>query len=192
MTLLFDAPAWLLVLLAVVGLALLLSGLRRQQDKLGRAGVALLAVAALLFILRLLVPTAEKKVEKQSRDLMDAIGRNDWPTVSRLVRNARFADWEGWDGEQIAKNGQQAAERYGLVGLKINSLETRREPNVISVTVSVTTSHKGIFVDTVPSTWLLEYQQRPQGWVLTRIVPVKIGWGPNSVTPEDALKHVVH
>jgi hypothetical protein len=62
----------------------------------------------------------------------------------------------------------------------LNSIETRQEPNVITVTVSVTSHHKNLYVEAVPSTWVLEYQKRPQGWTLIKLTPVKVGFQDNT------------
>jgi hypothetical protein len=184
---LLDAPYWLVGVLALAGVGVTLTGLRRRQEKMSRAGIALLAAAALLFVLHIAVPTPQKKAEQQTRDLMEAIGRDDWTTAGRLMRHAHLMDWPE-EGPELAKRGQEKAHFYGLTGVKVNTLETKREPNVIVVTASITTYHKGIYVDSVPSVWNLEYQKRLEGWVLTHIVMVRVGWGQNVVTPEEVMR----
>jgi hypothetical protein len=184
---LLDAPYWLVAMLALVGIGLLLSGLRRQQDKMSRSGIGLLAAAALLLILHIAVPTPQKKVEQQTRDLMEAIGRDDWATAGRLMRHAHMMEWKE-EGAELAKAGQEKAHFYGLTGVKVNSLDTKREPNVILVRVSITTYHKGIYVDSVPSVWDLEYQKRLEGWVLTHIDMRSVGYGQNAVTPQEVMR----
>jgi hypothetical protein len=184
---LLDAPYWLVGALALTGIGLLLSGLRRRQEKMSRGGIGLLAAAALLLVFHIAVPTPQKKVQQQTRDLMEAIGRDDWETAGRLLRHAHLMDWPE-EGTDLARRGRERAQFYGLTGVKVNTLETRREPNVIVVTVSITTYDKGIYVDSVPSVWDLEYQKRLEGWVLTHIVMVKVGWGQNTVTPQEVMR----
>jgi hypothetical protein len=191
MSLLLNAPYWLIVILAVLGVVVLFSGLRRQQQGVRTTGLVMIAAAALLLVLRATVPTPEKKVERQARALMGAVGSNDWTRVGTYVSHAqfRFAEQSApiWEGTEIATQGKRNAERYGLSGLKIGALEVKREPNVITVDISVTTYHKGMPVESVPSSWIFEYQERPEGWVLTNIQPRKIGWGDYSVSPNDVL-----
>jgi hypothetical protein len=173
-TLLFDAPTWLLALLAVFGLAVTFTGLRRGQINMRNTGLAMLAAAALLFVLRATVQTDEKRVEKATRGLVEAVSRKDWATAAKYLRHARMYEW---DGDELVRQATELSTHYGLTGVVVNSVDVHRDPNVITATVSVTSSHQGTYVDSVPSTWKFEYQKRAEGWVLTNLIPAKIGIG---------------
>lgn len=171
-TLLFDAPAWLLVLLAIVGLAVTFTGLRRGQINMRNTGLAMLAAAALLFVLRATVQTDEKQVEKQARGLVEAVSRKDWATAAKYLRHARMYEW---DGDELVRRATELSAHYGLTGVVVNSVDVQRDPNVITATLSVTSSHQGTYVDSVPSTWKFEYQKRAEGWVLTKLFATRVG-----------------
>ena len=181
-SLLFNAPYWLLALLVLVAVALIFTGLRRQQGQLRIAGIALIALAALLLVLRLTVMTDEKRVERDARSLVEAVGHNNWTTAARHLEHARLLELE--DGA-LAARAQSICKLYGLTGIKVNALEVRREPNVITVTLSLTSQHSGQFADSVPSNWVFEYQKQGKEWTLMQIVPVSIGYGGAQVTWKD-------
>src|SRR5258708_10963915 len=86
--LLLNSPYWLIVILALIGVAVLFSGLRGGHAGQRKVSFVLLGLAALLLVLRMTVPTPEKKVERQARALMNAIGNNDWTTVNQLTKRA--------------------------------------------------------------------------------------------------------
>src|SRR2546421_7051617 len=116
-SLLLNAPYWLIIILAVLGVVVLFSGLRRQQQGVRTIGLVMLAAAALLLILRATVPTPEKKVERDARDLLTAIGNNDWTRFGTHVSHAQFRFAEQgapiWEASEIATQGKRNAERYG-------------------------------------------------------------------------------
>jgi hypothetical protein len=183
MSLLFDAPYWLIVLLAVAGIVVAYMGMNRQQKNLRTAGIALLGIAALLLVLRFTVETDEKRIEKQSRALIEAVSKNDWTTAGQYIKQAELES-TNLSGDDLAKYGRDAYKLYGLTDVKLNSVDIKRQPNVITATIAVTSHHTGVYVDTVPSTWNLEYQKNLDGWVLMKIIAVKIGFGDTG-NPKD-------
>src|SRR5258708_933181 len=115
--LLLNSPYWLIVILAVIGVAVLFSRLPGGDAGGRKISFVLLALAALLLVLRMTVPTPEKKVERQARALMNAIGNNDWATVNQLTKRAslRFGQkventFPVWEGDEIAKEGKRKAD----------------------------------------------------------------------------------
>ena len=181
-SLLFDAPYWIVALLAVAGIAVTWSAMQRQHLGLRKAGIGLLAVAAILLMLRLTIETDEKRVEKQVRGLMEAVSKDDWKTAGGYLKHARMYEWSG---EEVTDAGKNAA--WGLTEVTVNSLAMKRELDVFTVTLSITTAHKDQYVSSVPSVWSLEYEKRSKEWVLTHLVPVKIG--PNDiVNPEEIIR----
>ena len=184
MSLLFDAPIWMMLLLAMLGVVLGYMGMQRQQNGMRNAGVGMLCAAILLFILRTTVETDEKRVEKDVRGMIDAISRNDWDAATPYLKHARLYEW---DGDALIAQGKQLCSRYGLSSVKVNSIETRREAGVITATVAVTSFHKSAYIDSVPSTWTMEYQKRQGKWACTSLLPVRIGFGDTG-RPEDIIR----
>ena len=182
-SLLFDAPYWLLILLALAGAVTFYLGLNRQEQNLRTAGFALFGAAAVLLVLRFTVETDEKRVEKQARMLIAAISRNDWAAARPYLKRAHLAE-TAVSGEELTKYGESCYSLYGLTDVQLNSVDVQRNPNIITANISVTSHHKGIYVDTVPSRWKLEYPKGADGWSLTEIIAVKIGFGDTG-NPKD-------
>jgi hypothetical protein len=88
MTLLTNAPLWLLVMLPLIGVVLLVTGVQRDQKRLRTGGFGLILAALLLAILRWTVPTDEKTVERKTRDLVAAVSSGDWNSVNQLLKHA--------------------------------------------------------------------------------------------------------
>ena len=183
-SLLFDAPIWLLIFLALIGTGVTFTGLQRLQNSMRNAGLAILGVAALLLLLRVVVETDEKRVEKDARALVVSISQQDWPAAGTYLRHAKLYDM---DGDKLLRHAKDLSSHYGLTSVAVNSIEVRREPSVMVAIVSVTSQHKNNYIDSVPSTWNFEYQKRQGKWVLTNLVPAKIGMG-NTGNPEDIIR----
>lgn len=186
-SLLTNAPYWFVILLGLLGLAVAYTGLRRQQPTMRTWGLAVIGVAALLVVLRMVLPTDEKRVEQQARDLIAAVSDQKWADVKRLTRRATLSD-VGVQGEAIADTIKQVAERFALSGVTVNSLDVRRQPNVITVVISVNSAHKDPWPNSVPSSWDFEYQKRGEGWTLTNIKNRSIGAFGQTVNPQDVMR----
>lgn len=171
MNLLLDAPLWVIGIMVLVAAGLLFNGLRSGQDSLRKSAMILFVVAAALLALKWVVPTDEKKVEQKTRSLLAAIGSGNWNEAGPMLSHATMLAWQG---DELTGNAKSAADHYGLSSIRINSLDVKKEPQVITVQTSVITRSNNPTYDVVPSTWTFEYQKRGNDWVLIRIVPIKI------------------
>jgi hypothetical protein len=188
-SLITNAPYWFVGLLGLLGIAVLFTGLRRGNQQMRLIGFIALFVAILLVVLRLVLPTDEKRAEKQARDLIAAVSEQNWDRMKQMTRHASLvAPGISIEGDGIADTCQRVAKDFGLVSVKVNSIDMKKEPNVITAVVSVTSSHSGAYVDTVPSTWVFEYQKRGDAWVLTRIESQKIGAMGQTVDVREVLR----
>ena len=143
----------------------------------------------LLELAALFVPTDSKTVERKARDLMADIGAGNWSAVDPMFKHAALYNWQG---AELTRAAHDAAERYGLTDLRVNGMTVHKEPLAITVRVSVTTHHKGQYVDSVPSTWDLQYQKRPpEGWVLIQVTPIQIGTMNGAAEKESILRGYV-
>ena len=183
-SLLFNVPHWVVVILALAGIAVTWAAVRQQNDRLRNFGFGILLAAVILLVLRLTIETDEKRVEKQARGLMEAISKDDWNTAGGYLKYARMYEWSG---DEVTEAGKYAAHHWGLTELTVNSLTMKRELDVFTVTLSITTAHKDQYFSSVPSVWSMEYGRRSKEWVLTHLVPLKIG--PNDiVNPEEIIR----
>ena len=171
-TLLFDAPVWIIVGIALLGAVILYTALAKAQPSLRNYGFGFIALAALLLIFRLTIVTDEKKVENLTRDLILAFNNKDWPKAKTLTKNAMFYNM---NGDELMAQAQKLSDQYSLQSVNLNNIDVTKNPNIISSKVSVTSHHKHDYLDNLPSQWTFEYQKRTAGWVLTLITFDGIG-----------------
>lgn len=183
---LLNAPILLVLLVALVGIVLLISGLRAGRREFQWAGYAVLVLALLLELAALFVPTDSKTVERKARDLMAAISAGNWTAVDPMFKHATMYNWQG---SELTRAAHDAADRYGLTDVRVNGMTVHKEPLAITVRISVTTHHKEQYVDSVPSTWDFQYQKRPpEGWVLIQVTPIQIGNVNGSAEKESIVR----
>jgi hypothetical protein len=171
MNLLLDAPLWLIGIMALLAAGLMFNGLRSGQDSLRKSAMILFIVAIALLALKWVVPTDEKKVEHKTRELLTDIGSGKWDQVRPTLSHATMLAWQG---DELTARAKDAAEHYRLSSIRVNSLDVKKEPQVLTVQVSVITRSNNPSYDVVPSSWTFEYQKRGKDWVLIRIVPIRI------------------
>ena len=179
--LLTNAPVWGIALLVVLGVGLWVSAMRKSDPRLRSGAIGCFAAAVILLGLRYFLPTDQKRVTGETHRLAEAVGKNDWPTVSSLVKDATLFELHG---QAVADKLKSLVDQYSLTSLEISSTEARQAQGIITVTLSVKTHHDKSYADTVPSTWDLEWQKRSGVWILTDIRPIRVGtWGPAEAEP---------
>src|SRR5688572_31859403 len=82
---LFDTPYWLLALLAVIGVAILVSANARQDKRLGGIGAAVLALGVVLALVSYFVQTDKEKALSRTRELVTAVEKKDTAALDRLL-----------------------------------------------------------------------------------------------------------
>jgi hypothetical protein len=172
MSMLTNAPLWLLAMLAMVGLGLLGTGIQRDRKPLRSWGFGLILLALVLGVVRWTVPTDEKRVLQKAKDLVAAVSDRKWSAVHQMLRHTSMM---GWEGDRLADETQRIASQYQLLNVGISTISIKRESDVYIVAMSVVSHHNSEVYDTVPSTWHLEYEKRLEGWVLISITPIRIG-----------------
>ena len=172
MSMLTNAPVWLLAMLGMVGLGLLGTGIQRDRKPLRTWGFGLILAALGLTVARWTVPTDEKTVVPKAKDLVAAVSDRKWSTVHQLLAHASMM---GWQGDKLADETQRVASQYQLTSVAVSTISVKRESNVFIVTLAVVSHHNSEVYDTVPSTWHMEYEKRLEGWVLITITPIRIG-----------------
>ena len=171
-SLLFNAPIWIIIAVALLGLIILYMAMTKGQNSLRNYGFGFLGLALLLVIFRMTIVTDEKKVELLTRDLVTAFNGKDWPKAKLLTKSAMFYDM---NGDQLMAHAEHLSEQYSLQSVSLNSIEVTKNPIIISSKIGVTSHHKHDYFENLPSNWTFEYQKRPQGWVLTLITFDGIG-----------------
>lgn len=167
--LLFDTPYWLLGLLAVVGVALWLSGNARRDKTLQRVGYAVLGVGVALFLVSWFVDTDRETVAKRTRQVVAAVDNKDAATLAKLLHpDATLGDL---NKQQIVDAAKKAMDKYRLKDVRATSVETvqpnRAEVIVdLGVTANIDTS---VWSGAVPTVWELVWAKSGGEWLLRDI-----------------------
>lgn len=171
---LFDTPYWFLGLLIVVAVALWLSGNARQETRLKTAALAAFLLSAGLFLLSYFVDTEKEKVQKRTRQVVEAVEKKDKTTLNTLLHPNATMLWMA-KADIVDKVGS-AVDEYHLSNIRINALDAEQPAkNQINADVSVTAhvENSGGAFDP-PSSWQLVWEKTNQGWQLREIRAVKI------------------
>ncbi len=164
---LFEQPWPLIVVLACVAAALLISGLRRRQRSPVVAAGVLLAAAVGVFITATLVTTDREVVERLTQRVLDATAPVDTATLQQLIRP---------DAAVRLPNGitltllhplplelVDAVERFEVTQQTMRSLDvevTRPGVALAHLTVRTNTEHGG--ARAMNTSWLLTWQKVDQ------------------------------
>lgn len=182
--LLFDPPWYLPAAVAVFGIYLFIHGNRRNEAKVRAAGLGVVLLAAALFFVGRVMETDREIAERRSRELVQAVDSQDWTTLRALldpkasvaVLNAPIYS----NRDAIVAGAQAATEQYGIKNIRITSLTSEQDQTAITVTLHVL-SDQGFTGQPFPTSWQFEWQELADGWMLTRILCLRIGQdtGPN-------------
>lgn len=176
--LLFSVPWYLPTILGIVGLALFVSGNRRQNPQVRTAGVAVIGLAILWAVVSYLVETPKEICEKQTRQYVRAVVDRDWPTFDRLMEpDVRFTDGTDW---QIAGRDtwsgdvKSGAEQIGLKSASISSMNLDEKSEAIIATITVYSTQDTTLERPIDSEWTLEWRQSGGRWLLHELRPVQV------------------
>src|SRR5271155_213070 len=135
--LLFDQPWWLPTSIIILGIALFISGNRRQLIRLRNAGAALVIAAVVLMLISFFVETDKEKCLRQTHELVDSVVAADWKKFSSLldsrvslglVSTTIYADQS-----QLLQGAQEGTQKYGLKAVHILSIKAKQTQSLITV-----------------------------------------------------------
>lgn len=175
-TWLFEAPWWLLTLIAITAVALLVSGNNRQQKNLKVAGLVVFLGGIGLWAMSYFVDTPREICQRLTRNWVTAVVAKDSSTLESLLHSK--ANLARWNHEDIVYGATKYAEDYGLQSATVTSMKGEQDAAGVTVTLSILSKHnaKMAVYDTVPSTWQLNWVHGDANtWLIKEIVPLKIG-----------------
>jgi hypothetical protein len=176
--LLFSVPWYLPTILGIVGLALFVSGNRRQKPQIRTAGVAVIGLAILWAVVSYLVETPKEICERQTRQYVRAVVDRDWPTFDRLMEpDVRFTDGTDWQiagRDTWAGDVKSGADQIGLKSASISSMNLDERPNAIIATITVYSTQDVTLERPIDSDWALEWRQSNGRWLLHELRPLRI------------------
>lgn len=179
----FNAPWWLPSGIAVIGLIVLFTGLRRLEPKLRNAGAAILLFGVAWFLLSYFIETDIEKCEHRTRDIVAAVAKQDWNKLSTMldadtslvIPQSRLPIGNSGGKEMIIAGAQVTASQVGLKSVHIISMEASRDQTVITVSFSAYSVQDATQDEPYPSSWQFTWQQRGKDWYLQEITPIKVG-----------------
>src|SRR3954469_12535345 len=172
--LLFETPWWLPTLIAVVGWWVLFDGHTRGKDRFRNAGAAVFLAAVLLATVSYFVDTDKEKVLKQTRLLVDAIEKQDWPRFGSLLDEKTSFAGRYSGKEEMVEGAKRSAALIGLKKAYVRSMEARQTDTLITVTLDAF-SEQDMPPYPLPSKWDLDWQQRGDRWLLYRVTMRNVG-----------------
>ena len=177
--LLFSVPWWIPTLLTVVGLALLVSGNRRQASGLQRAGGALIVLAIAWAVVSFLVETPKETCQKQTRQFIQSLVDRDWKTFYNLLAGdadfrAPTISWQITGRDALSAAVKADIEQIGLKSVSITAMDTTQTEAAITTRVTVFSTQDFTMDRPIDSVWDMEWRNSPAGWKLHEVRSVQI------------------
>ena len=177
--LLFYAAWWMLAVVAAGGIFALIAGFRRLDKKLQRLGIALVLIAGIVATLRLVFPTDREKMEKRSRQLVQAVDHQDWNALRTLLDPDTVVGFKshviGADRDGIVAAVKENVDRYNVKSVTVIGIESEQTETLITVPLVVYSIQDATQGRPMTSTWQLDYQQSGDQWILEKITLLRIG-----------------
>jgi len=179
----FAHVSWITIVgVAVIGLGLVCWANRRQSRPLLLAGVAGLALAAVLLAGRTLIVTDRARCEKRTAGLVDAANRNDWTAFATLLDEHTVVSTIGTlsiaGRKNIVTEVQARCGELGLKGISVRSLESKQDQTLITVDLVVASLQDATQDRPLTTTWQFDYEQTGKDWTLDTVTLIRVGNEP--------------
>jgi hypothetical protein len=179
--LLFDTPYWILGALAIVGIALFVTGNNRTDATLRNLGVAVVGVGLLMLLVSWVVDTNEEKCLKRSKQLVEAVEKRDWDTFNQLVSPRAKLSIMGAPGistyrnrDEMLAGAREGVERYDLKSATVYDSEVKSNVDYISVDVSIYSEQGQGIIGSLQTAWQFDWQETDTGWVCVEVIAKRV------------------
>jgi hypothetical protein len=177
--LLFDVPWWIPTILTVVGIALMVSGNRRQINQTRNAGLGLIALAVGWSVMSYLVDTPKEKCQHQTRLFVQSVVDRDWNTFTTLLAPDVEFQFKGsnWqiEGRDMLENAVKTdVEHIGLKSVHISDMQTAQDAGSITITIAVWSNQTSTMERPLDSDWEMEWRQSGDRWLLQNIRAIRV------------------
>ena len=177
--LLFDVPWWIPTVLAIVGIILLVSGNRRQNNRIGSAGTVLILIAVGWAVMSYLVDTPKEICQKQTRAMVRSVLDRDWNKFDGLLApdvTFRFtgSTWQIAGRETISSDVKQDVDQIGLHGAHITDIRAAENAGTITVSFKVFTTQDLTMDRPLDSEWETDWQKSQNQWRLREIRAIRV------------------
>jgi len=171
---LFESPLKLALLLFFVLLICLILWRRQRTDRTRRALLVALGVSLVLMIVQGWVTTDREQIRQIIDQLGNAVAQKDMAVIGAYIDPAYAL--HGRDHDQVLSRIDAALRRTDvdapyLYNVKVTTDHDRGQANLTSIASVVL---DGSSLGQIVSAWQLEFVERPAGWRVTGIDPVKV------------------
>jgi hypothetical protein len=177
--LLFHSSWWLMACIAAGGIVAFIAGNRRLDKNLQRIGLAVLALAAILGLLRFFFPTARERMEIRSRAIVKAVDHQDWNALSSLLDpdTAVCSPSRVLKGgrDQIVAATREVVDSLQVKSISVLSIESVQTETLITVSLEIYSVQEDTQGRPVTSSWQMEYEQSGNQWILQKITVLRVG-----------------
>lgn len=168
---LFEVPWWLPAGVALIGSVLLYTGNARREKPLLRVGAGLVLLAIILTLVSYLVDTDREKVVKRTRQLVAAIGKQQWPEVSSLLHpDAQLRPF--FHGRQEIVDSAQRVGSDLPTEAKVMDIKAEQHGQTVVVRFGVLSQHS---FGPITSYWELEWVSTAEGWQMKEATLTRMG-----------------
>jgi hypothetical protein len=177
--LLFDVPWWVPTVLIVVGVALTVSGNRRQIERTRNMGFALIGLAMAWSIMSYLVDTPKEKCQRQTRQFVQSVVDRDWSRFrSLLAPDVEFqfkgSGWQIEGRDTLEEDVKKDVESIGLKSVHITGMQAEEDDRGITITIAVWSSQTQTLERPLDSDWEMEWRWSGERWLLHDIRAIQV------------------
>ena len=183
--LLFAVPWYLPTVLGIIGLAIFVSGNRRQHPPARMAGLVVIVLAIGWAVMSYLVDTPKEICEKNSRRLVQSVVDRDWKTFGELLApDAAFkfagTQWQIAGKEDLTNRVKASVEPIGLKSASVTDAVAKESGSTITVSIKVFSTQEISLDRPIDSQWELDWQESGGRWLLHEIRAIQV----TGVTPD--------
>lgn len=179
--LLISPPWWLYCSVIAIGLFVWFSGNKRTDARSRWVGIGVIALGAVMAVMSLVIVTDAQKVDRQSKELVQAVVDQNWVRFRSLLAPDAKLSIEGLAAlfhtrDEVVAGAKLGVKKYGLHGASSNVEETKKQDYIITTTVRVYSTGDVDPGHPLPSLWQFDWVKSAEGrWVVSDIRALEIG-----------------
>jgi hypothetical protein len=192
--LLFDVSWWVPVLLAVIGVALLVSGNNRQNAGLRNGGAGVILVGIGWLVLSFVIDTPRKTCQRLTTSAVQAVVDGDWKTFDDLLAASADARFVGrqWrvDGKQaVDQTAKYVAKNSGLHSASVRRVQVTENSPTITVAFTAFTETDLAPGHPIDSDWEFDFRESGKNWQIQEIRVSRVDESAPESIRESLNKH---
>jgi hypothetical protein len=145
-------------------------------------GLGVIVLGVLLFLISWIVDTPEEKCVKRTKQLVQAVEKRDWDSFNKLVLPRCRLSILGAPGssfyrsrEEILAGAREGTERWDVKTARVYKSEAKTNIDYISVDIDVYSEQTQGYMQSLTTSWQLDWQDTPDGWMCQEVIAKRIG-----------------